>query len=141
MARILVADDDDILAEMVRMRLTEVGHDVTTFEDGQQLLDHLAVRRAATRLPDAILLDAMMPVRSGMDTLVELKTDPEWREVPVVMMTARRNQQDVLAALKAGASDYVTKPFSPEDLALRIEGLLARRRFVAGECGMRQSVH
>lgn len=141
MARILVADDDDILAEMVRTRLTEVGHDVTTFEDGQQLLDHLALRRAATRLPDAILLDAMMPVRSGMDTLVELKTDPEWREVPVVMMTARRNQQDVLAALKAGASDYVTKPFSPEDLALRIEGLLARRRFMAAECGLRQSVH
>lgn len=141
MAHILVADDDDILAEMVRMRLTEVGHEVTTFEDGQQLLDYLAMRRAASRLPDAILLDAMMPIRSGMDTLVELKADPEWREVPIVMMTARRNQQDVLAALKAGASDYVTKPFSPEDLALRIEGLLARKRFLAAECGLSQSVH
>lgn len=136
MAYILVADDDEILSEMVRHRLGDVGHEVCLVEDGQQLLDHLACR-----LPDVILLDAMMPVRSGMDTLIELKGHPVHCDIPVVMMTARRSQQDVVAALKAGASDYVTKPFSPEDLALRIEGLLARKRFVATERGLRCSLH
>ncbi len=109
MAYILVANDDDILAEMMRHRLTKVGHEVVTVEDGEQLLDRMRYRR-----PDAILLDAMMPVKSGMETLF---------------------------ALKAGAADYVTKPFSPEDLALRIEGLLARNRFVSEGSGQRHSLH
>lgn len=136
MAYILVADDDEILAEMVRFRLTQVGHEVRTVEDGQALLDQVALRK-----PDTILLDAIMPVRSGMETLVELKDSPAHRDVPVIMMTARRSQTDVLAALRAGAADYMTKPFSPEDLALRIEGLLARRRYV-GEAGCaRHSLH
>ncbi|WP_066553613.1 response regulator transcription factor [Croceicoccus bisphenolivorans] len=136
MAYILVADDDEILAEMVRHRLSAVGHEVATVEDGQQLLDQID-----HRLPDAILLDAMMPILSGMDTLEQLKENPLHRDIPVVMMTARRSQQDVLAALKAGAADYVTKPFSPEDLALRIEGLLARRRSVSADGGFRHSLH
>lgn len=136
MAYILVADDDEILAEMVRHRLSSVGHEVVTVEDGEQLLDQMRFRQ-----PDAILLDAMMPVKSGMETLIALKGDPVHCVIPVVMMTARRSEADVLAALKAGASDYVTKPFSPEDLALRIEGLLARKRFVSEECGLRYSLH
>lgn len=136
MAYILVADDDEILAEMVRHRLTMAGHECVTVEDGEQLLERMRYRR-----PDAILLDAMMPVKDGMETLFALKGNPEYAPIPVVMMTARRSEADVLAALKAGASDYVSKPFSPEDLALRIEGLLARKRFVSEECGQRHSLH
>ncbi|RVQ69385.1 response regulator [Croceicoccus ponticola] len=136
MAYILVADDDDVLAEIVRQRLTAVGHEVTAVEDGEQLLEQVRYR-----MPDAILLDAMMPVRSGIETLIALKSDPVHSEIPIIMMTARRNQADVLAALKAGASDYVTKPFSPEDLALRIEGLLARRHYAAEGCGMGKVFH
>lgn len=141
MARTQVADDDDFLAGMVRMRLSEAGHDVIACEDGQQPLDHMAMRRPAARRRDAILLDAMMPIRSGMDTLAARKADPDWREGPIGMLTARRNQRDVLAALKASAPDHAIKPYSPEDLALRIEGLLARQRFIEGECDKRQSLH
>lgn len=136
MAYILVADDDEILAEMVRHRLAIVGHEVVVVEDGEE-----ALQCVGKRLPDAILLDWMMPVRSGMDTLVELKSHPTRCHVPVVMMTSRRSQADVLTALRAGASDYMTKPFSPEDLALRIEGLLERKRYVADDGGLRQSLH
>lgn len=136
MAYILVADDDEILAEMVRHRLETVGHEVLVVEDGEEALD-----RVGQRLPDAILLDWMMPIRSGMETLLALKSHPTRCHVPVVMMTSRRNQSDVLTALRAGASDYVTKPFSPEDLALRVESLLDRKRFVAEGNGVRQRVH
>ncbi|AKM09539.1 response regulator transcription factor [Croceicoccus naphthovorans] len=136
MSYILVADDDEILSEMVRHRLVTVGHEVHTVEDGEQCLEALQ-----TRTPDAILLDAMMPVRSGMETLIALKSDPVHARIPVIMMTSRRSQEDVLAALRAGVADYMTKPFSPEDLALRIEGLLARNRFVAGDVRMPHSLH
>ncbi|WP_240704752.1 response regulator transcription factor [Croceicoccus sediminis] len=136
MAYILVADDDEILAEMVRHRLATVGHEVMVVEDGEE-----ALRCVAQRLPDAILLDWMMPIRSGMETLVELKSHPQRCHVPVVMMTSRRSQTDVLAALRAGATDYMTKPFSPEDLALRIEGLLERKRHVSEDGAVRQSLH
>ena len=73
MAYILVADDDEILAEMVRYRLTKVGHEVRTVEDGQQLLDQVALRT-----PDTILLDAIMPVRSGMEHPDAAGADPTW---------------------------------------------------------------
>lgn len=136
MTYILVADDDDILAEMVCHRLCTVGHEAVAVGDGQQLLD-----RVEERLPDLILLDAMMPVKDGLSTLTELKQDPARCHVPVIMMTARRSRSDVLTALRAGAADYVTKPFSPEDLALRVEGLLARKRYAPDGCGDRHSVH
>ena len=136
MAYILFADDDEVLAEMVRARLAARGHEVRTAEDGEDVL-----REVRRRQPDAILLDAAIPVRSGMATLGLLKGDPRHCRIPVIMMTSRRSQEQVLAALRAGASDYMTKPFSPEDLVLRLEGLLARKRFAAELIGAPRSLH
>jgi len=136
MTYILVADDDELLAELVRRRLCAAGHEVVTVDNGQECLAMVQQRR-----PDLILLDAMMPVMDGISTLHTLKDDTSWCTIPVIMMTARRSQEDVLTALRAGAADYMTKPFSPEDLALRVEGLLASKRFTADTLPQRQSIH
>jgi len=135
MAYILVADDDDVLTEMLRQCLTRAGHEVRCVNDGEQLLDQVCLRR-----PDAILLDVRLPVLSGMETLVELKTHPAHMAIPVIVTTARRSHRDSLSAMRAGAAGYVTKPFSPEELALRIESVVTRRRIVT-ENGDRHSVH
>jgi len=109
MAYILVADDDEILVGMVRHRLTMAGHECVTVEDGEQLL-----QRMRYRLADAILLGAMMPVKDGMETLFALKGNPEYAPIPVVMMTARRSETDVLAALKAGPRTMSASPSRPK---------------------------
>ena len=80
-------------------------------------------------------------MKSKVETLFALRGDPARAPIPLMMMTARRGQDDALAAWGAGASDYVAKPSPPKDLALRIEGPLARRRFVSGESGLRRSLH
>jgi DNA-binding response OmpR family regulator len=122
MAYILAADDDEMLGETIRRRLSEAGHYVAMCSDGAELLAKLS-----DGLPDLILLDSVMPNRSGMEVLIMLKRDPLLVSIPVVMLTVRKTPADVLAALREGAADYITKPFVPDELALRVEGLLLRR--------------
>lgn len=136
MAYILLAEDDEILAELVRHRLVNSGHEVRIVEDGEELMVQIGMRP-----PDLILLAAMLPMGSEGATLIALKANPSFASIPVVMMTASRNRAEVLAALRSGASDYVTKPFSPEDLALRIDGLLARTRVMAEDYSTAHSLH
>lgn len=121
MAKILLADDDIILTEMLRFRLEGVGHQVISATDGQS-----ALSLAGSQAPDLIVLDSMMPVMSGSEVLATLKADPALRGVPVVMLTARKGEVDVVAALKAGVDEYLTKPFIPQELLVRIDMLLAR---------------
>ncbi|GGA00101.1 two-component system response regulator [Blastomonas marina] len=123
MAYILAADDDEMLGEVIRRRLSESGHYVAMCGDGAELL-----ARLSEGLPDLILLDQVMPGRSGMEVLITLKRDPLLVSIPVVMLTACKAPADVLAALRAGAADYITKPFIPDELALRVDGLLLRRQ-------------
>jgi DNA-binding response OmpR family regulator len=119
--RVLVADDDPLLCEIVRFKLETIGHEVAIVNDGASALE-------AARLnpPDVIVLDSMMPVMSGPEVLRALKEHPETEQIPVVMLTARKSQGDVVDALRAGAGDYLTKPFMPEELSLRIDSLVAR---------------
>jgi DNA-binding response OmpR family regulator len=124
MAVILVADDDDILIELARFRLEHDGHSVLTATDGRA-----AVISARKYLPDLIILDAMMPVLNGLEVLHEIKQDAETSAIPVLMLTARKSESDVIGALKSGASDYMTKPFAPQELAARVDVLLARSRY------------
>ena len=121
MAVILVADDDDILVELVRFRLEHDGHTVITVSDGQA-----AVQSARKYLPDIVILDAMMPALNGLEVLHILKHDEELSAIPLLMLTAREGEADIIGALKAGASDYMTKPFAPQELAARVDVLLAR---------------
>ena len=117
MAYILVADDDDLLGELVRFKLEAAGHDVTIRQDGAS-----ALQAACGGGYDLMVLDAMMPVLSGPDVRRTLAS--EQPEMPVVMLTSRKAQADVLAALTAGARDYLTKPFIPDELVVRMNTIL-----------------
>jgi two-component system phosphate regulon response regulator PhoB len=116
MAKILMAEDEKQIADMIAFKLTNSGHQVIRAVDGEQ-----AVTLAARELPDLILLDAMMPGLSGFEVLRRLKDDPVLRAVPVIMVTAKGHERDVLSGLRGGAVDYVVKPFSLKELAARVD--------------------
>jgi DNA-binding response OmpR family regulator len=116
MAKILVAEDDKQIADMIAFKLTNGGHQVIRAQDGEE-----AMTLAAREMPDLILLDAMMPGLNGFEVLRRLKDDPALRAVPVMMVTAKGNERDVLGGLRGGAVDYVVKPFSLKELAARVD--------------------
>jgi DNA-binding response OmpR family regulator len=116
MAKILVAEDEKQIADMIAFKLTNGGHKVIWAQDGEQ-----AVTLATSELPDLILLDVMMPGLNGLEVLRRLKGDSALRSVPVIMVTAKGHERDVLNGLRGGAADYVVKPFSLKELAARVE--------------------
>jgi DNA-binding response OmpR family regulator len=101
---ILVADDDELLRELLVYKLSGRGYQVITAEDGET-----ALRLVREALPLLVVLDAMMPVRNGFDVLREIKSDPETSAVSVIMLTARKLESDIVAALDLGATDYLVK--------------------------------
>ncbi|GAB5352435.1 MAG: response regulator [Altererythrobacter sp.] len=119
MAEILVADDDPILVEILKYRLEVAGHSVTVVSNGEDALSEARENR-----PHLIVLDSTMPVLSGPKVLAELKSDPDLSTIPVVMLTARDGEEDVIAGLQGGAAEYLTKPFVPQELLVRISGLV-----------------
>lgn len=119
MAYILVADDDDLLGELLRFKLEDAGHDVTIVEEGGA-----ALVQALSGAFDLLVLDAMMPVLSGLEVLKSLRADERGRALPVVMLTSRKAREDVVTALEAGANDYLTKPFIPDELVVRVNAIL-----------------
>jgi two-component system phosphate regulon response regulator PhoB len=121
MARILLAEDEKQIADMISFKLTNGGHQVIRAQDGEQ-----AFAAARRELPDLILLDAMMPGINGFEVLRRLKADASLRNIPVIMVTAKGHERDVLSGLRGGAIDYVVKPFSLKELSARVE--LALRR-------------
>lgn len=121
-ATILVCDDEDVLRELIRASL-DGRYPLIEAADGDE-----ALRCARERRPDLILLDMMMPGRSGLDVLAELRSDAELAEVPVVMLTARTQAVDREAAASAGADRFLAKPFSPGDLLAVVEDILEQRR-------------
>jgi DNA-binding response OmpR family regulator len=124
-ANIVVAEDDPKQAELLRRYLEHEGYGVTVVEDGRAALDE--VRR---REPDLLVLDVMMPKADGLDVVRILRA--ECREVPVLILTARSTEDDLLLGLDLGADDYMTKPFSPRELMARVRTLLRRNRRSAG---------
>ncbi|UIX34976.1 response regulator transcription factor [Streptomyces sp. GQFP] len=120
-ANIVVAEDDAKQAELVRRYLEHEGHTVTVVEDGRTALD--TVRHQE---PDLVVLDVMMPRADGLDVVRILRA--ERHEVPVLMLTARSTEDDLLLGLDLGADDYMTKPFSPRELTARVRTLLRRNR-------------
>jgi DNA-binding response OmpR family regulator len=116
MAKILVAEDEKQIADMITFKLTNGGHQVVRAQDGEQ-----AISLAARELPELILLDAMMPGLNGFEVLRRLKVDPTLRSVPVIMVTAKGHERDVLSGLRGGAVDYIVKPFSLKELSARVE--------------------
>ena len=123
MAKILVAEDEKQIADMIAFKLTNGGHKVIHAQDGEQ-----AMTLAMTERPDLILLDVMMPGLNGLEVLRRLKGDPTMRSMPVIMVTAKGHERDVLNGLRGGAIDYVVKPFSLKELAARVELALGKDR-------------
>jgi DNA-binding response OmpR family regulator len=120
-ANILVAEDDTKQAELVRRYLEHEGHAVMVVEDGRAALEEVRHRE-----PDLLVLDVMMPRVDGLDVVRVLRA--ESREIPVLMLTARSTEDDLLLGLDLGADDYMTKPFSPRELVARARTLLRRNR-------------
>ncbi|KUL34668.1 two-component system response regulator [Streptomyces sp. NRRL F-4489] len=117
-ARVLVVDDDPVVAEVVAAYLDRAGYTVERAGDGPAALD-----RAAAHRPDLVVLDLMLP---GMDGLEVCRRLRERAPVPVIMLTARGDEDDRVLGLEVGADDYVTKPFSPRELVLRVASVLRR---------------
>ena len=121
MARIVVADDDEDIRELVVFKLRQSGHDVVAVGDGAA-----AGAACQDERPALVLLDVMMPGMSGLDAARVLRQSPETATIPVIMLTARAQETDIEQGFAAGADDYVTKPFSPRELASRVAAVLAR---------------
>ncbi|GHF78053.1 DNA-binding response regulator [Streptomyces filamentosus] len=122
-ARILVVDDDPTVAEVVGGYLERAGCSVEHAADGPD-----ALLRAERRWPDLVVLDLMLPGLDGLEVCRRLRAR---RPVPVIMLTARGDEDDRITGLEMGADDYVTKPFSPRELVLRVESVLRRTRTAA----------
>lgn len=122
--KVLVVDDEAVLAEMVSMALRYEGWEITTAVDGTS-----ALAAARTIRPDAVVLDVMLPDMSGLEVLSRLHAQTP--ELPVLLLTAKDAVEDRIAGLAAGGDDYVTKPFSLEEVVLRLRGLLRRTGITA----------
>ena len=116
---VLIADDDEDILELVKLRLSRSGYDVLTAADGGAAL---ALARAAS--PDIAVLDVAMPVLDGLEVTRALRADEVTASLPILLLTAQAQEADVEHGLAAGADDYVVKPFSPEALAERVASLL-----------------
>jgi two-component system phosphate regulon response regulator PhoB len=118
---VLVVEDEAALATMLRYNLEKQGFRVEEATDGQE-----AMTRIAEAQPDLVLLDWMLPVMSGLEVCRQIRRRPTTRDLPVIMVTARTEDQDTVRGLNTGADDYITKPFSMEALLARIRALLRR---------------
>ena len=121
-ARILVAEDDQKQAELVRRYLEREGHATVVVHDGRAAIDEARRRR-----PDLLVLDVMMPAVDGLDVCRVLRADRgRTGDLPIIMLTARSTEGDLLLGLDLGADDYLTKPYSPRELVARVRALLRR---------------
>lgn len=122
-ASILIADDEPNIVLSLEFVLEEEGYRVRVARDGQEALDALAAE-----LPDLLLLDVMLPRVSGFEVCERIRANPRWRDLRVVMLSAKGREVEVRKGLALGADAYVTKPFAINDLLAEVAGQLARRR-------------
>ena len=119
--RILVVDDEEDILELVRFNLAREGYPIICTTSGEESL-----KIAQKEHPDLIVLDLMLPGIDGLDVAKALKNDPKTRDIPIIMLTAKGEEADIVAGLELGADDYVTKPFSPRILVARVRAVLRR---------------
>ena len=122
-ARVLVVEDERDIAALVAYHLTREGYRVSTAGSGDE-----ALQTASTDRPDIVVLDLMLPGLSGYDVIQELRRRSGLEDVPVIFLTARREESDRIRGFELGADDYITKPFSPQELVLRVGTILRRVR-------------
>jgi two-component system, OmpR family, alkaline phosphatase synthesis response regulator PhoP len=121
--RILAVDDEEDIRELVRYNLEKEGFEVSTAESGESALELIRSGR-----PDLVLLDLMLPGMDGFEVCRILKRNADTSAIPIVMLTAKGEESDIVTGLELGAEDYITKPFSPKVLTARVRSALRRRR-------------
>jgi two-component system phosphate regulon response regulator PhoB len=121
MQKILIVEDERDIADLVGFNLERAGYEVLKAHDGIT-----GAETAIQQRPDLIILDLMLPGKDGYGVFKEIRRDPRSRNIPVIMLTARAQTEDRIHGLEAGADDYLTKPFSPKELMLRVQAVLKR---------------
>lgn len=133
---ILAVDDEEDILELLRYNLAKEGYRVTCVGSGEE-----ALAAARAHPPDLILLDLMLPGMDGLEVCRALKGEAPTRQIPIIMLTAKGEEADIVIGLELGADDYVTKPFSPRVLLARVRSLLRRRTAGLPEAGASLKVH
>ncbi|MGH7732086.1 MAG: response regulator [Candidatus Eiseniibacteriota bacterium] len=118
---VMVIEDEKEIRELIRYNLERAGFRVHMISDGEE-----AIRQVFASRPDLVVLDLMLPGRSGLEVLREIREEPTTRDLPVLVLTARSAEMDKLLGFEHGADDYLTKPFSPRELVARLRALLRR---------------
>jgi DNA-binding response OmpR family regulator len=119
---VLVVDDDPVILKLLEVNFEMEGFTVVTARDGEE-----GIEVARAEQPDLIVSDIMMPKKSGLELVTELKSDPSTSDIPIILLSAKAQNADVRSGMDAGADDYVTKPFEPLDLVDRVNRLLETR--------------
>lgn len=120
-ANILIVDDEEDVLELLRYNLAKEGYSTDTADTGEQ-----ALTRARAKTPDLVLLDLMLPGVDGLEVCKKLKANPKTEHVPIIILSAKGEEADIVTGLELGADDYVTKPFSPKVLIARVRRILHR---------------
>ncbi len=123
MPRIVIADDDPLVVELVTFKLMQRGYEVSSLTDGESILDNLLASP-----PDLIILDYQLSSTSTGEIIATLRANAATADIPIVILSSAWREQDVLEALEAGINDFMTKPFSPNELLLRVDLALRRVR-------------
>jgi two-component system phosphate regulon response regulator PhoB len=121
--KILVVDDEENIRELVRYNLAREGYQVSTVGSGEEALKHVS-----EKMPELIVLDLMLPGMDGLDVCRQLKNDSRTAHIPIVMLTVKGEESDIVIGLELGADDYITKPFSPKVLLARLKAVLRRKK-------------
>ena len=121
MARILIAEDEPDIRELVAFTLRFAGHEVTTTANGEE-----ALNQASQLIPDIIIMDVRMPRMTGYDACRAMKADNTLKDIPVVFLSAKGQDAEIQTGLDAGAEEYLLKPFAPDQLAERVKTILAK---------------
>jgi two-component system, OmpR family, alkaline phosphatase synthesis response regulator PhoP len=120
--KIIFAEDDVSIARLVIFRLNKEGYEVIHFKDGEHVVQNIRIIK-----PHLILLDRMMPIKNGLTILREIKSDDAISDIPVIFLTSESKENSIEDSIKLGAADYIIKPFSTNDLLLRIKKALYKK--------------
>lgn len=121
MARILIAEDEPDIRDLVAFTLRFAGHDVTPTSNGEE-----AFQQASVVMPDLILMDVRMPKMTGYEACRAMKADPSLKDIPVVFLSAKGQDTEIQTGMEVGAEEYLLKPFAPDQLTQRVKEILAK---------------